>query len=643
MCGIVGQLRPAGQTVDPELLARMCAALEHRGPDSRGLHHGGRVGLGIQRLRVIDLSTGDQPIYNEDGSVVVVLNGEIYNFRELRDDLARRGHRFATQGDTEVIVHLYEEYGADCVRHLHGMFAFALWDERRQQLLLARDRVGKKPLLYALRDGVLSFASEMQALLQDTDDPARGRPRRARLLSRPRLRAGAADGAARRAQAARRPTRSSARRPASTIERYWALDYAHKLDEPVEELCERIREGLLGRHAPPADRRRAARRLPVGRHRLLGGRGGDGRSSPPSRSGPSRSASTTRPSTSSRTRARSPSQFGTEHHEFVVRADAIEILPQIVRHYGEPFADSSAIPCFYLAELTRRHVTVALNGDGGDESFARLHALRRQRGGRAPRSAARRRCAARWRPPAAGLPDGGDVSSVRNRVRRLAGALALDAPARYARYVSWFDAAQRGALYSAELRGGDRRGRRRRRDRRPLGGGVRRVGGRPDARGRRRDLPRRRPDREDRHRDDGPRARGALAVPRPPADGARRLDPGRAARSAAARRSGSCARRCAPWLPGEILDRPKQGFSVPLSSWLRNELQGWARDILLDPGTLERGYFEPEAVDGAARPPRGRRRRRREAHLGAAHARALAPRVRRRARTRWPLSAELAA
>ena len=123
----------------------MCAALEHRGPDSRGLHLEGQVGLGIQRLRVIDLETGDQPIYNEDGSVVVVLNGEIYNFRELRRDLLRRGHRFATEGDTEVIVHLYEEMGPRCVEALHGMFAFALWDQDERRLLLARDRVGRSP------------------------------------------------------------------------------------------------------------------------------------------------------------------------------------------------------------------------------------------------------------------------------------------------------------------------------------------------------------------------------------------------------------------------------------------------------------------------------------------------------------------
>lgn len=170
MCGIAGKVSArGGGSIDRSLLERMCAALAHRGPDSRGLFIGDGVGLGIQRLRVIDLVTGDQPVHSEDRTVSVVLNGEIYNYRELRDDLRRRGHRFATQGDTEVIAHLYEEHGVDCVAHLHGMFAFALWDARRRSLLLARDRVGKKPLFYAHRDGALSFASELGALIEDRE------------------------------------------------------------------------------------------------------------------------------------------------------------------------------------------------------------------------------------------------------------------------------------------------------------------------------------------------------------------------------------------------------------------------------------------------------------------------------------------
>src|SRR3954447_24197190 len=170
MCGIAGKLTP-GRPVDPDLLAAMCGVIEHRGPDSRGTFLEDDVALGIQRLRVIDLETGDQPIFNEDGSVVVVLNGEIYNYRELRDQLRARGHSFATQGDTEVIVHLYEERGAALVHELRGMFAFALWDRRRRRLLLATDRVGKNPLFYAERDGGLWFGSEAKSILQDEAIP----------------------------------------------------------------------------------------------------------------------------------------------------------------------------------------------------------------------------------------------------------------------------------------------------------------------------------------------------------------------------------------------------------------------------------------------------------------------------------------
>jgi asparagine synthase (glutamine-hydrolysing) len=592
MCGIVGQLRPAGQRVDPELVERMCAGLEHRGPDSRGVHHGGRAAIGIQRLRVIDLNTGDQPIYNEDRSVVVVMNGEIYNYRELRADLQARGHTFATQGDTEVIVHLYEEHGADCVRHLHGMFAFALWDERRQQLVVARDRVGKKPMLYALRDGVLSFASEMQALLQDAEIP--------REVDHVALDRYLALGYVPAPLTALRDVRKLPpahtlvmRDGKATIERYWALDYAQKLDEPVEELCERIRNGLLA-----ATRRRLISDVPLGAF-LSGGIDSSAvvaamaqLSSEPVRTfsiGFDHEAFDELPH--ARQVAR---QFGTVHEEFQVRADAIEVLPQIVRHHGEPFADSSAIPSFYLAELTRRHVTVALNGDGGDESFAGYQRyVANAVAGRLDRLPAplRRALAA----VGGRVADDGEVSSVRNRVRRLAGGMALDAPARYARYVSWFDGAQRGALYSPSFTAA--------------------IG--------------------DADAGDEIAARWAAASGTSVVDRMLEVDAGSylvddliakvdiatmahalEARSPfldhqmmelaasipaehkvrGAEKKWILREALRPWLSGEILDRPKQGFSVPLSSWLRSDLQGWARDILLDPSSLGRGYFEPAGV-----------------------------------------------
>src|SRR6266496_1963048 len=166
MCGIAGIVyRDRERPVAESLVRQMCSALQHRGPDDQGLYVCGGVGLGMRRLSIIDLSGGRQPIYNEDGSVCIVFNGEIYNFPELRKELESRGHRFYTHTDTEAIVHLYEEMGADCVQKLHGMFAIALYDKNRKTLLLARDRMGKKPLYYALHDGRLYFGSEIKTML----------------------------------------------------------------------------------------------------------------------------------------------------------------------------------------------------------------------------------------------------------------------------------------------------------------------------------------------------------------------------------------------------------------------------------------------------------------------------------------------
>jgi asparagine synthase (glutamine-hydrolysing) len=172
MCGIAGVLAPAGEQVDRAWLERMVDALRHRGPDACGYHIEGRLGLGVARLRVIDPETGDQPVANEDGSVRVALNGEIYNFAALRDVLRALGHRFATRSDTEVVAHAWEEFGEHCLEHLDGMFALAVWDRRREQLLLARDRMGEKPLYYAQAGGWLVWGSELRALLAH---PAVGR------------------------------------------------------------------------------------------------------------------------------------------------------------------------------------------------------------------------------------------------------------------------------------------------------------------------------------------------------------------------------------------------------------------------------------------------------------------------------------
>jgi asparagine synthase (glutamine-hydrolysing) len=593
MCGIAGKLCLPGQPVDLERLARMCAGLEHRGPDSRGIFHDERVCLGIQRLRVIDLDTGDQPIYNEDRSVVLVLNGEIYNYRELRRELRARGHRFATRGDTEVIVHLYEEHGVDCVRHLHGMFAFALWDRRRQQLLLGRDRVGKKPLVYSLRGGVLSFASELRALLADDEIPRE-------------VDHGAIDGylelgyvpsplTAVRGVRKLPPAHTLVMRDGRvTLRRYWQLDYGAKLrDVDERELCERIRAGLRA-----ATRRRLIADVPLGAF-LSGGIDSSAvvaamaETSP----GPVRTFSIgfEHQAFDELPHARRIAQrFGTVHEEFQVRTDAVEVIPRLVRHYGEPFADASAIPSFYLSEMTRRHVTVALNGDGGDESFggytryvANALALRLEY---LPASLRRRLASLSAR-----LPEGGEVSSLPSRARRLISALPLDPPARYARYVSWFDSAQRHELYDPAF--------------------------------------------ADAIEDVAPRdsieelwsaTSGSSVVDKMLEvdvstylvdDLITKIDIATMAHGLEARspfldhelmqlaasipahlkvrgtsKKWILRQALRGWLPDEILDRPKQGFSVPLTAWLRGELRDWSREILLDSRTLGRGYFEPAAV-----------------------------------------------
>ncbi len=169
MCGIVGIVRSDGKSVDEALLTRMCTAIRHRGPDDDGFYFNAPAGLGMRRLSIIDVAGGQQPIHNQDRTAWIVYNGEIYNYLELREKLEKLGHKFYTNSDTEAIIHAYDEYGADCPKHLRGMFAFAIWDERTQELLLARDRVGKKPLLYAQVNGQLVFGSEFIALLQHPD------------------------------------------------------------------------------------------------------------------------------------------------------------------------------------------------------------------------------------------------------------------------------------------------------------------------------------------------------------------------------------------------------------------------------------------------------------------------------------------
>ena len=435
MCGIVGKVEFGGH-VDPSLIARMCAAIEHRGPDSRGMWCDGEVGLGIQRLAIIDVIGGDQPIFNEDRSIAVVMNGEIYNFEDLRAELVSRGHTFYTHSDTEVLVHLYEDHGEQLVHRLRGMFAFAIWDGRQRRLLLARDRVGKKPLFVARRGNAVWFASEVMSLLQD---PEIDRTPNAQAIANylayqyvphPMSAFAAVEKLPPASLLAVSPSRAQ-------TWRYWQLDYgAPEPRASQHELEERLRELIW-----EATKIRLISEVPLGAF-LSGGIDSSAvvaaMADQTSEAVKTFSIGFSDADFDEVRFARSIAErFATDHHEFVVEPQAIEIMPKLARHYGEPFADPSAIPSFYLAQLTSQYVTVALNGDGGDESFAgyRRYVSNDLAAHFNWMPQPMRRLAPRLVAP---LGEGPRNSSTRSRVQRLARALAMAPHARYAHWMSAF-------------------------------------------------------------------------------------------------------------------------------------------------------------------------------------------------------------
>jgi asparagine synthase (glutamine-hydrolysing) len=368
MCGIAGKVyAEADRPVREELLAAICAAMAHRGPDDQGIRVGAGVGLGMRRLQVIDLAGGHQPMTNEDGSLWLVFNGEIYNYRELRRRLEGAGHRFRTASDTETILHLYEDEGTACLRHLRGMFALALWDDRSRTLFLARDRLGKKPLYYAEGDGVLTFASELGALMTDPEIDREVSPTAVDqylsclFVPQPLT----IYRAVRKLPAA---CYALYREGVLRIERYWSVRYDEVHRRPPEELTEEL-DALL----QEAVSLRLLADVPLGAF-LSGGLDSSLVVALMQRASdrPVRTFSVgfEEASFSELEHARRvASLLGTEHREQVVRYDVQGLVPRLVRHFGEPFADSSAIPTYHLSRVARQEVIVALSGDGGDEVF----------------------------------------------------------------------------------------------------------------------------------------------------------------------------------------------------------------------------------------------------------------------------------
>jgi asparagine synthase (glutamine-hydrolysing) len=347
----------------------MCDAIRHRGPDEEGRYLNGAVGLAMRRLAIIDLKGGQQPIPNAERTAWIVFNGEIYNYLELRERLEKLGYSFRTNCDTEAIIHAYEHYGSDCPRHLRGMFAFAIWDERKQELFLARDRVGKKPLLYAHVGDTLVFGSEFSALLQHPDV--------GREVNREAIHHYLSFMCVPAPLTAYRDIRKLepghilrfGRDRVVRTERYWQPDFSRKEKWDEEEAGARAVEILRD-----AVRVRLMSEVPLGAF-LSGGIDSSAvvalMSEASSEPVKTFSIGFEEQDFSELHHARRVAEHvGADHHEFIVRPDALEVLPTLVEHYGEPYADSSAIPTYYVARETRRHVTVALNGDGGDEAFA---------------------------------------------------------------------------------------------------------------------------------------------------------------------------------------------------------------------------------------------------------------------------------
>ena len=364
MCGICGLWQPIG--VDERLVQSMGRALVHRGPDAEGYYFAGPVGLGHRRLSIIDLEGGGQPLSNEDGTIWIVFNGEIYNYLELRQALEAAGHRFKTRTDTEVIVHLYEEQGTECVRHLRGMFAFAIWDQRHQRLFLARDHVGQKPLFFYQRNGAFAFASEIKALLQTGHVSAE-------------LDAGAMSDliSLRFTPGTKTMFKGIHKVPAGhwilldkggyRLERYWGLRYTRKLAGSEAEIVQRLKELLF-----ESVKAHLVSDVPIGAF-LSGGIDSSTVTALMAMTSPEPistfSIGVKQADFNELPYARLVAdRYRTKHHEAIIDEDLVRLLPKLIWHMDE-LSDPFGFGVYLVAQLAKPHVKVVLGGDGGDELF----------------------------------------------------------------------------------------------------------------------------------------------------------------------------------------------------------------------------------------------------------------------------------
>ena len=598
MCGIFGILHKDREaTVDPGALQAMGSVLRHRGPDAFGTWTKDNVGLGHARLSIIDLSdAGNQPMANEDGSVRITFNGEIYNFPELKRDLLGKGHRFRSNTDTEVIVHLWEEEGIRCVDRLRGMFAFAIWDDNRKTLFLARDRVGKKPLYYCVLPRCILFASEIKSILRSGEYGVRpdivGIHHYLAYQSVPSPYSTFRE--------------ISKLPPAHTLlfeefrgtpRRYWELSYRDKfqvdgvasLRSLEEELVEKLREAV---------RIRLMSDVPLGAF-LSGGVDSSivtammaGAMDQPVKTF---SIGFDQDEYNELPYARMVAKrHGTDHHEFVVTPDAKSIFPELVWHYNEPFADSSAIPTYYVCRLARQFVTVILTGDGGDENFAGYPRYRHSLDAAAKEGNAsslvgwiRRRTAY-----ADFLRRGDGCRSNLARIRSLTpGRL------RYYYSITHFHEHYQKDLYTVDMKKATRCSsavdlmldRMRRSDATDLLDSLLSL-----------DFDLYLPDTLMTKVDIASMA-NSLEARSPLLD---HEFMGFAARIPSNLKLSGGESKCIlkdairEHVPQEVLHRGKMGFGVPIDHWFRGDLREMTRDILLSRRAVERGYFRKEYIEG---------------------------------------------
>lgn len=445
MCGITGFVYTDCRAVEREILEGMNHAILHRGPDEDGFFVHENVGLAMRRLSIIDLASGQQPIFTPDRTKCIVFNGEIYNYQELRDGLIARGHKLKTKSDTEAVLHLYDEYGVDCLKHLRGMFAIAIWDDVEKTLFLARDRVGKKPILYSHQpNGDLIFGSEFKAVL--------GHPAVSRDVDYDAIDSYLSYMCVPAPQTAFKAIRKLEpghwlKWKAGEIEtrRYWLPDFSNKIkiteEEAIEETTRIVREST---------RLRMISEVPLGAF-LSGGVDSSiivalmaQESSTPVKTF---SIGFEDEDFSELKYAKKVAEHvGAEYNEFIVRPDATEVLPTLVDHYGEPYADSSALPTYYVARETRKHVTVALNGDGGDESFAGYDRYMAMKLAELYRKFPLRKTL--FEPFVNALPSSEKKKTKIRDAQRFLVSANMERPMRYFHWMSFFKAKAKASLYT---------------------------------------------------------------------------------------------------------------------------------------------------------------------------------------------------